>query len=606
MHSPNDIRNLAIIAHVDHGKTTLVDAILNQCGSVSRQNLAADRVMDSMDLEKEKGITILAKNASVIFERVKVNIVDTPGHADFGGEVERGLEMVDGALLLVDASEGPLPQTKFVLKKALAKGLSIIVVINKVDRRDARISEVVDEVYDLFFELGADEDQIEFPIVYCVATAGLASLEPNVTGEDLRPLFRLMRDYIPAPAHSGGEDLQALVTNLDAAPHFGRLAICKVKEGHLSAGKNVAHCKRDGSVQVAKLSEVFITEGLERVRAETVGPGEICTVAGIPDVTIGETLADVENPKPLPLIRIDEPTMSMNVGINTSPMSGREGRKVTSRVLGHRLEAEVVGNVSIKVEQSEQSESWIVEGRGELQLAVLIETMRREGFELNVGKPEVLTRLVEGKMHEPMDELLLEVSQEFVGTVSENLAGRRGRMTGMTSQSNGNVQLEFVAPVRGLLGFHTDFLSSTRGTGVMNRMFSRYQPWLGDIRTRRTGSLVADRSGFSTTHALYSLQKRGRLFIPPGIQVYEGMVVGENSRADDLDVNPTREKKLSNMRTTASDNAETLTPHVKLSLEQALEFIRLDECLEVTPDSIRIRKIELDCHKRGKHATAKP
>ena len=605
MHGPNDIRNLAIIAHVDHGKTTLVDAILNQCGSVSRQDAVADRVMDSMDLEKEKGITILAKNASVLFDGVKVNIVDTPGHADFGGEVERGLEMVDGALLLVDASEGPLPQTKFVLKKALAKGLSIIVVINKVDRRDARISEVVDEVYDLFFELGADEAQIEFPIVYCVATAGLASLEPGVAGEDLGPLFRLMRDYIPAPEHSGGDDLQALVTNLDVAPHFGRLAICKVHEGHLSVGRNVAHCKRDGSVQVARLSEVFITEGLERVRAETVGPGEICTVAGIPDVTIGETLADVENPKPLPLIRIDEPTMAMNVGINTSPMSGREGGKVTSRMLGNRLEAEVVGNVSIKVEQSEQSESWIVEGRGELQLAVLIETMRREGFELNAGKPEVLTRVVEGKLHEPMDELLLEISQEFVGTVSESLGGRRGRMTGMASQSNGNVQLEFVAPVRGLLGFHTEFLSATRGTGVMNRMFSSYQPWLGDIRTRRTGSLVADRSGFSTTHALYSLQKRGRLFIPPGIQVYEGMVVGENSRADDLDVNPTREKKLSNMRTTASDNAETLTPHVKLSLEQALEFIQLDECLEVTPDSIRIRKIELNSHKRGKHTVMK-
>jgi len=601
MHGSKDIRNLAIIAHVDHGKTTLVDAILKQCGSVGRRDAVADRVMDSMDLEKEKGITILAKNASVVADGVKVNIVDTPGHADFGGEVERGLEMVDGALLLVDASEGPLPQTKFVLKKALEKGLSIIVVINKVDRRDARISEVVDEVYDLFFELGADEAQIEFPIVYCVATAGLASLEPDVVGEDLGPLFQLMQDYIPAPTHSGADYLQALVTNLDAAPHYGRLAICKVKEGYLSAGKNVAHCKRDGSVQIVKLSEVFITEGLERVRVETVGPGEICVVAGIPDVTIGETLADMEDPKPLPLIQIDEPTMAMNIGINTSPMSGLEGGKLTSRMLGNRLEAEVLGNVSIKIEQSQQSESWNVQGRGELQLAVLIETMRREGFELTVGKPEVLTKLVAGKLHEPMDELLLEVQQEFVGLVSESVAGRRGRMTGMSSQKNGNVQLEFVAPVRGLLGFHTEFLSATRGTGVMNRMFSSYQPWLGEIRTRRTGSLIADRTGVSTTHALFGLQSRGRLFVPPGIQVYEGMIVGDNSRPEDLDVNPTREKKLSNMRTSgASDTSENLTPHVKLSLEQALEFIRPDECLEVTPDSIRVRKVELNGRKRGR------
>ena len=601
MHGSKDIRNLAIIAHVDHGKTTLVDAILKQCGSVGRRDAVADRVMDSMDLEKEKGITILAKNASVVADGVKVNIVDTPGHADFGGEVERGLEMVDGALLLVDASEGPLPQTKFVLKKALEKGLSIIVVINKVDRRDARISEVVDEVYDLFFELGADEAQIEFPIVYCVATAGLASLEPDVVGEDLGPLFQLMQDYIPAPTHSGADYLQALVTNLDAAPHYGRLAICKVKEGYLSAGKNVAHCKRDGSVQMVKLSEVFITEGLERVRVETVGPGEICVVAGIPDVTIGETLADMEDPKPLPLIQIDEPTMAMNIGINTSPMSGLEGGKLTSRMLGNRLEAEVLGNVSIKIEQSQQSESWNVQGRGELQLAVLIETMRREGFELTVGKPEVLTKLVAGKLHEPMDELLLEVQQEFVGLVSESVAGRRGRMTGMSSQKNGNVQLEFVAPVRGLLGFHTEFLSATRGTGVMNRMFSSYQPWLGEIRTRRTGSLIADRTGVSTTHALFGLQSRGRLFVPPGIQVYEGMIVGDNSRPEDLDVNPTREKKLSNMRTSgASDTSENLTPHVKLSLEQALEFIRPDECLEVTPDSIRVRKVELNGRKRGR------
>ena len=601
MHGPKEIRNLAIIAHVDHGKTTLVDAILKQCGSVGRRDAVEDRVMDSMDLEKEKGITILAKNASVISNGVKVNIVDTPGHADFGGEVERGLEMVDGALLLVDASEGPLPQTKFVLKKALEKGISIIVVINKVDRRDARTSEVVDEVYDLFFELGADEAQIEFPIVYCVATAGLASLEPGVVGEDLGPLFQVMQDYIPAPTYSGADYLQALVTNLDAAPHYGRLAICKVKEGYLSAGKNVAHCKRDGSVQMVKLSEVFITEGLERVRVETVGPGEICVVAGIPDVTIGETLSDVEDPRPLPLIQIDEPTMAMNIGINTSPMSGREGGKLTSRMLGNRLEAEMVGNVSIKVEQSQQSESWNVQGRGELQLAVLIETMRREGFELTVGKPEVLTKLVEGKLHEPMDELLLEVQQEFVGLVSESVAGRRGRMTGMNSQANGNVQLEFVAPVRGLLGFHTEFLSATRGTGVMNRMFSSYQPWLGEIRTRRTGSLIADRPGVSTTHALFGLQSRGRLFVPPGIQVYEGMVVGENARSEDLDVNPTREKKLSNMRTSGvSDSSENLTPHVKLSLEQALEFIRPDECLEVTPQSIRVRKAELNGHKRGR------
>ncbi len=597
-----DIRNLAIIAHVDHGKTTLVDAMLRQTGAVERASQLVDRVMDSMDLEKEKGITILAKNTAVTHAGIKFNIIDTPGHVDFGGEVERGLAMADGALLLVDASEGPLPQTRFVLKKALESDLQIILVINKVDRPDTRISEVVDEVYELFFDLGAEEGQIDFPIVYCVARDGTASLEADSRGADLAPLFRLMAEHIPAPTYEGTGRLQALVTNLDASAHLGRLAVCRVIEGEIALGRRVAHCRRDGSVESAKITALWITEGLERVKVERAAPGDIIIVAGIADITIGETLADPETPEPLPGIDIDEPTMSMTLGINTSPLAGREGKKLTSRLLQNRLEAEVVGNVSIRISRSQSSDAWIVEGRGELQLAVLVETMRREGFELTVGKPEVLTREVDGALHEPIDNVFIEVPQDFVGAVSQSLAARKGQMRQMTNRRNGGAYLEFEVPVRGLFGFHTDFMTCTSGTGIMNRTFARYQPWLGEIRTRATGSLVADRAGASTGHALFSLQKRGSMYIPPGVPVYEGMIVGENTHSEDMDVNPTREKKLTNMRKTGSDSAEDLTPYTRLSLEQTLGFLGVGECVEVTPRSLRMRKAILDVQTRSRRS----
>ncbi len=597
-----DIRNLAIIAHVDHGKTTLVDAMLRQTGAVARESQLVDRVMDSMDLEKEKGITILAKNTAVTHAGIKFNIVDTPGHADFGGEVERGLSMVDGALLLVDASEGPLPQTRFVLKKALEKDLQVILVINKVDRPDARITEVVDEVYELFFELEAKESQIEFPIVYCVARSGTASLEADATGTDLAPLFRLMAEHIPAPTYQDTGQLQTLVTNLDASPHLGRLAICRVVEGEIVQGQTVAHCKRDGTVAAARITQLWVTEGLERVKVQSASPGDIIIVAGIEGITIGETLADPEAPVPLPGIDIDEPTMSITLGINTSPLAGREGKKLTSRLLRNRLEAEVVGNVSIKVSRAEKMDGWVIQGRGELQLAVLIETMRREGFELTVGRPEVLTKEVDGVLLEPIDSVFIEVPQEFVGAVSQSIAARKGRMRHMINHRNGGAHLEFAAPVRGLIGFQTELLSCTSGTGIMNRIFARFEPWLGEIRTRSTGSLVADRAGASTGHALFKLQERGKMFVPPGIHVYEGMIVGENARSDDMDVNPTREKKLTNMRAAGSDSAENLTPYTRLSLEQTLGFLRADECAEVTPLSIRMRKVILDGLTRNRQS----
>jgi GTP-binding protein len=588
-----DIRNLAIIAHVDHGKTTLVDAMLRQTGAVARESQLVDRVMDSMDLEKEKGITILAKNTAVTHAGIKFNIIDTPGHADFGGEVERALAMVDGALLLVDASEGPLPQTRFVLTKALEKNLQIILVINKVDRPDARITEVVDEVYELFFELEAKESQIDFPIVYCVARSGTSSLEADATGTDLVPLFRLMAEHIPAPTYQDTGQLQTLVTNLDASTHLGRLAICRVVEGEIYHGQPVAHCKRDGSVAAARITQLWVTEGLERVMVQSASPGDIITVAGIEGITIGETLADPDAPVPLPGIDIDEPTMSITLGINTSPLAGRDGKKLTSRLLRNRLEAEVIGNVSIKVSQAEKMDGWVIQGRGELQLAVLIETMRREGFELTVGRPEVLTKKVDGVLLEPIDSVFVEVPQEFVGAVSQSIALRKGQMRNMVNHKNGGAHLEFAAPVRGLIGFQTEFLSCTSGTGIMNRTFARFEPWLGEIRTRATGSLVADRAGSSTGHALFRLQERGKMFVPPGIQVYEGMIVGENARSDDMDVNPTREKKLTNMRAAGSDSAENLTPYTRLSLEQTLAFLSADECAEVTPLSIRMRKVIL-------------
>ena len=597
-----DIRNLAIIAHVDHGKTTLVDAMLRQTGAVARESQLVDRVMDSMDLEKEKGITILAKNTAVTHAGIKFNIIDTPGHADFGGEVERGLAMVDGALLLVDASEGPLPQTRFVLKKALEKDLQIILVINKIDRPDARITEVIDEVYELFFELEAKESQIDFPIVYCVARSGTASLDADATGTDLGPLFSLMAEHIPAPTYQDTGQLQTLVTNLDASPHLGRLAICRVVEGEIVQGQMVAHCKRDGSVVEARITQLWITEGLQRVKVQSASPGDIITVAGIEGITIGETLADPDAPVPLPGIDIDEPTMSITLGINTSPLAGREGKKLTSRLLRNRLEAEVIGNVSIKFSRAEKMDGWVIQGRGELQLAVLIETMRREGFELTVGRPEVLTKEVDGVLLEPIDSVFVEVPQEFVGAVSQSIALRKGQMRNMVNHKNGGAHLEFAAPVRGLIGFQTEFLSCTSGTGIMNRTFARFEPWLGEIRTRATGSLVADRAGASTGHALFKLQERGKMFVPPGIKVYEGMIVGENARSADMDVNPTREKKLTNMRAAGSDSAENLTPYTRLSLEQTLGFLSADECAEVTPLAIRMRKVILDRQTRSRRS----
>ena len=596
------IRNVAMIAHVDHGKTTLVDALLQQSSSGRQDKRLIDRVMDSTDLEREKGITILAKNTSVTYENTKINIIDTPGHADFGGEVERGLAMVDGVVLLVDASEGPLPQTRFVLRKALELNLSIILVINKIDRADARVSEVIDEVYELFFDLGATEDQIDFPIIYCSARSGIATRDLETMGSDMKPLFDLFLNHIPAPQHTGSQELQALVTNLDSSPHLGRLAICRVVEGEIQRGQTVAHCRRDGTIENAKISELFTTEGLDRVATESAGPGDIIAVAGMPEITIGETLADQENPTPLPLITVDEPTMSMTIGINTSPLAGREGTKLTPRMLANRLESEIIGNVSLKVSPADRSETWIVQGRGELQLAVLIETMRREGFELTVGKPEVVTRELDGKLHEPMEHLFIEADEEYVGAITQSLAKRKGQLKEMNSNGNGSAHIEFEAPVRGLIGFQTEFLTNTRGTGIVNRLSAGLVPWLGEIRTRASGSLISDRSGPSTTHALVNLQERGKLFIGPGVATYEGMIVGENARADDMDVNPCREKKLTNMRSSAADTAEHLTPNLELSLEQALEFISADECLEVTPSLIRLRKVTLDTLSRNREA----
>ena len=594
------IRNVAMIAHVDHGKTTLVDALLQQSSGDKEDKRLVDRVMDSTDLEREKGITILAKNASVTYENTKINIIDTPGHADFGGEVERGLAMVDGVVLLVDASEGPLPQTRFVLRKALELNLSIILVINKIDRADARVAEVIDEVYELFFDLGATEEQIDFPIVYCSARSRIASRDLDTAGSDMKPLFELFLNHIPAPQHSGSQELQALVTNLDSSPHLGRLAVCRVVEGKIQRGQIVSHCRRDGTIENAKISELFTTEGLDRVAAERAGPGDIIAVAGMPDITIGETLADQENPTPLPLITVDEPTMSMTIGINTSPLAGKEGSKLTPRMLANRLESEVIGNVSLKVSPADRSETWIVQGRGELQLAVLIETMRREGFELTVGKPEVVTKELNGKIHEPMEHLFIETDEEYVGAITQSLAKRKGQLKEMNSNGNGSSHIEFEAPVRGLIGFQTEFLTNTRGTGIINRLSAGFVPWLGEIRTRGSGSLISDRPGPSTTHALVNLQERGKLFIGPGVATYEGMIVGENARADDMDVNPCREKKLTNMRSSAADTAEHLTPNLELSLEQALEFIAADECLEVTPGLIRLRKVTLDTLSRNR------
>jgi GTP-binding protein TypA/BipA len=599
-----DIRNVAIIAHVDHGKTTLVDAMLWQSGAFRAGQDVAERVLDSMDLEREKGITILAKNTALHYRGVKLNIVDTPGHADFGGEVERGLTMVDGVLLLVDASEGPLPQTRFVLRKALEAHLPLILVVNKVDRPDARVAEVVDEVYELFLDLDADESQIEFPIVYTNARAGVASLvfEDVAQGSDLAPLLDLLLEHIPAPTYDPGHPLQALVTNLDASPYVGRLAICRVRQGHIRKGQQIAWCRADGSVQRAPVAELYVTEALQRVDAQEAGPGEIIAVAGIAEVTIGETLADPEDPRPLPVITVDEPSLSVTIGINTSPLAGREGSKLTARQVRSRLDQELVGNVSLRVLDTERPDAWEVQGRGELQLAVLVEIMRREGFELTVGQPRVLERQIDGQRHEPVERLAIDVPEDYVGVVTQMLALRKGRMEHMTNHGTGWVRMDYLVPARGLIGFRTEFLTETRGTGLMHHVFDRWERWAGELRTRPTGVLVADRQGATAQYSLMSLQERGTLFVGPGQEVYEGMIIGENARADDIDVNPTKEKHLTNMRSSTADVLVRLQPHRELTLDQAMEFVRDEECVEVTPEGVRLRKAELGRVQRLKAA----
>jgi GTP-binding protein len=604
-------RNVAIIAHVDHGKTTLVDAMLWQSGAFRANQDVNDRVMDSMDLEREKGITILAKNTAVRWlpkdgsGPVLINIIDTPGHADFGGEVERGLEMVDGVVLLVDASEGPLPQTRFVLRKALAKHMPVVLVINKVDRPDARIKDVVNEVYELFLDLDATEAQIDFPIVYASAKAGRASLvRPEDGGmpeeEDLQPLFRTLFDTVPAPTGDPDAPLQALVTNLDASPYLGRLALCRVHNGTLRKGQTVVWSRIDGSQSRVRISELLMTEALDRVPAESASVGDIVAIAGIPDITIGESLLDPDDPRPLPIIKVDEPSISMTVGINTSPLAGESGSKLTARLLKNRLDAELIGNVSIRVLETERPDTWEVQGRGELQLAVLVEMMRREGFELTVGKPQVVTREIDGKLCEPVERLTIDVPEDYLGVITQLMALRKGRMEQMVNHGTGWIRMEFLVPARGMIGFRTEFLTETRGTGLLHHVFERYEPWFGDIRTRPTGSLVADRRGPVTSYALIGLQERGQMFVSPGTEVYEGMVAGENSRSEDMDVNVCKEKKLTNMRASGSDDTEKLIPPRMLSLEQALEFCREDECVEVTPKTVRIRKVILDQTERAK------
>jgi GTP-binding protein len=596
----DSLRNIAIIAHVDHGKTTLVDAMLRQTGSFATHGDAVDRVMDSGDLEREKGITILAKNTAVNWNGTTINIIDTPGHADFGGEVERGLAMVDGVILLVDAAEGPLPQTRFVLRKTLARRLPVILLINKVDRPDARVEEVVSEVEELFLDLDADEDQISFPVMYASAKQGWAGSDWTAGEGTLEPLFQLIHDAIPAPEYEEGHGLQALVCNLDASPYLGRLALCRVVNGTLQRGARVAWCRRDGTIEHAKVTELFITEALERVPAESAGPGDIVAVAGFEEITIGETLADPENPQPLPLITVDEPSLSMTIGINTSPLAGREGKLLTARVVKDRLDKELVGNVSLRVLNTDRPDAWEVQGRGELQLAILIETMRREGFELTIGKPRVVTKEVDGVLNEPFERVTVDIPEEFVGNATALLSQRRGSMLDMVNHGTGWVRLEWRIPARGLVGVRTEFMTETRGTGILNSVFDGYSPWVGEIRHRLKGTMVADRSGVTTPYCLIDLEARGILFVDAGVDVYEGMIIGENSRADEMNVNPTKEKKLTNMRASGSDNTERMSPPTVLSLEQALEFIADDEAVEVTPKTIRLRKVVLDANTRAR------
>jgi len=616
--SRTDLRNVAIVAHVDHGKTTLVDAMLWQGGAFGAHQHVDERAMDSGDLEREKGITILAKNtairytgAAAIDGSMTINIIDTPGHADFGGEVERGLSMVDGIVLLVDASEGPLPQTRFVLRKALNADLPVVLVVNKVDRNDARISEVVDETYELFMDLldeSHSQDALDFPVVYASAKAGRASLTMPENGgmpdsDNLEPLFQTIVETIPAPVYHPEAPLQAHVTNLDASPFLGRLALVRIKEGRLKKGQQVAWMKRDGSVSNVKITELLVTQGLERKPGEEAGPGDIVAIAGIPEIMIGETLADPVNPVALPLITVDEPAISMTIGINTSPLAGRvKGSKVTARLVKDRLDSELVGNVSIKVLPTERPDAWEVQGRGELALAILVEQMRREGYELTVGKPQVVTREINGKLHEPVERLTIDAPEEYLGTITQLLAVRKGRMEQMTNHGTGWVRMEFLVPARGLIGFRTEFLTDTRGTGIAHHVFEGYEPWAGELRTRNSGSLVSDRAGAATGYAMTNLQERGVMFVEPTTEVYEGMIIGENSREDDMDVNITREKKQTNVRASSSDNFEKLIPPKKLSLEQSLEFCREDECVEVTPTMVRIRKVVLNAGERARTA----
>jgi GTP-binding protein len=595
-----NIRNVAIIAHVDHGKTTLVDAMLRQTGSFTAHEAVTDRVMDSGDLEREKGITILAKNTAVLYKDLIINIIDTPGHADFGGEVERGLAMVDAVVLLVDAAEGPLPQTRFVLRKTLEKRLPVVLLINKVDRPDARIDEVVAEVENLFLDLDADEEQISFPILYASARQGWASTDKTDTSGDLTPLFKVIEDYVPAPEYEEGHGLQALVCNLDASPYLGRLALCRVINGTLTRGQRVAWMKLDGTTEFAKITELFITKALDRQPAESAGPGDIVAVAGFELITIGETLADPDNPIALTPLTVDEPSLSMTIGINTSPLNGQEGKLLTARVLKDRLDKELVGNVALRVLPTERPDAWEVQGRGELQLAVLIETMRREGFELTVGKPQVVTRQIDGKLHEPVEHVTIDSPEEFVGNITTLLATRKGTMVDMINHGTGWVRMEWRIPARGLVGIRTEFMTETRGAGMMHSNFDGYAPWFGDIRLRQNGVLVSDRRGVTTGNALLDLEERGELFVGAGVEVYEGMIVGENARSEEMNVNPTKEKKLTNMRASGSDHTEKVTPPTILSLEQALEFIAEDEAVEVTPKSVRLRKVILDQASRAR------
>ncbi|MEU3185230.1 translational GTPase TypA [Streptomyces sp. NPDC006923] len=619
MPTRHDIRNVAIVAHVDHGKTTLVDAMLKQAGAFAAHAAEHldDRMMDSNDLEREKGITILAKNTAVKYhpksggDPITINIIDTPGHADFGGEVERGLSMVDAVVLLVDASEGPLPQTRFVLRKALAAKMPVILCINKTDRPDSRIAEVVDETYDLFLDLDATEEQIEFPIVYACARDGVASLTKPQDGtvpadsDSLEPFFSTILDHVPAPEYDEAAPLQAHVTNLDADNFLGRIALCRVEQGELKKGQTVTWIKRDGTMSNVRITELLMTEALTRKPAEKAGPGDICAIAGIPDIMIGETLADPENPIALPLITVDEPAISMTIGTNTSPLVGKggKGHKVTARQVKDRLDRELIGNVSLRVLDTERPDAWEVQGRGELALAILVETMRREGFELTVGKPEVVTKQVDGKTHEPIERMTIDCPEEHLGAITQLMATRKGRMETMTNHGSGWIRMEWIVPSRGLIGFRTEFLTQTRGTGIAHSIFEGHEPWFGELRTRNNGSLVADRAGSVTPFAMVNLQERGVIFTEPGTEVYEGMIVGENSRADDMDVNITKEKKLTNMRAASADTTENVVPPRRLSLEQSLEFCRDDECIEVTPETVRIRKVVLDQKERGRAAS---